>query len=148
MSKPRQKFLCGILISLNLALIWGNSLLPAESSSELSGWLQAFLSFLPEGEFFHTLLRKAAHFSEFALLGLLMGWMSALIRGRPQIGILGLGLGAGCVDETIQLFVPGRASSLLDVWIDFSGFTVGLTLLIFGYKFIRNKQNHMEDIKL
>ena len=148
MSKRKQKFLCGILICANLALIWGNSLLPAESSSQLSGWLQAFLSFLPEGELVHTLLRKAAHFSEFALLGLLMGWMSALMGGRPQISVLGLGLGTGCVDETIQLFVPGRASSLLDVWIDFSGFTAGLLILIFGYTFIQNKKHPMEDTKL
>jgi len=139
MSKNKQKILCGILIGANLALIWGNSLLPAESSSELSGWLQAFLSFLPEGELVHTLLRKAAHFSEFGLLGLLMGWLSVLTRGRPQIHVLGLGLGAGCIDETIQLFVPGRASSLLDVWIDFSGFAAGLLVLILGYKFIKKQ---------
>ena len=139
MKKQHQKILCGTLIVLNLALIWGNSLLPAESSSELSGWLQAFLSFLPEGEFVHTLLRKAAHFSEFALLGLLMGWMSVLIRNRPNFSLLGIGLGTGCIDETIQLFVPGRASSILDVWIDFSGFAVGLLILTLGYYYIEEK---------
>jgi len=139
MSKRSQKILCGILIGLNLSLIWGNSLLPAESSSELSGWLQAFLSFLPEGEIVHTLLRKAAHFSEFALLGLLMGWMAVLLRGKSFVSLLGLGLGTGCVDETIQLFVPGRACSILDVWIDFSGFAAGLLILSLGYYHIQEK---------
>lgn len=139
MSRHHKKILCGILIGLNLCLIWGNSLLPAESSSELSGWLQAFLSFLPEGELVHTLLRKAAHFSEFALLGLLMGWMAVLTRNRPTVSLLGLGLGTGCVDETIQLFVAGRASSILDVWIDFAGFAAGLLILTLGYYHMEEK---------
>ena len=146
MSKRNQIFLCGTLIGLNLALIWGNSLLPAEASSELSGWLQTLLGFLPEGELVHTLLRKAAHFSEFALLGLLMGWMAVLLTGKPYISLLGLGLGSGCVDETIQLFVPGRASSILDVWIDFSGFAAGLAILTLGYHYFKHK--HSEETKL
>ena len=142
MSKKSQKLLCGSLIILNLALIWGNSMLPGETSGSLSGWLQSFLSFLPQSELVHTLLRKAAHISEFALLGALMGWMSVLMQGRPQIGLLGLGLGTGCVDETIQLFVPGRASSIPDVWIDFSGFTLGLIILTFGYHIIKHKNKN------
>ena len=148
MSQRTRKILCGTLVALNLCLIWGNSLLPAEESSQISGWLQAFLSFLPEGEFFHNLLRKAAHFSEFTLLGLLMGRLSVLAKGRPQLSVLGLGLGTGCVDETIQLFVPGRASSLLDVWIDFSGFAVGLMVLTFGYIYFKHKHNDLEETKL
>ena len=30
------------------------------------------------------------------------------------------------VDETIQLYVPGRTSSVRDVWIDFGGVIAGL----------------------
>ena len=69
-----KKRVLTILICLNLALIWGNSLLPGASSEAVSGGVLAFLGrFLPVllTETGHTLLRKAAHFSEFALLGLL-----------------------------------------------------------------------------
>lgn len=127
---------------VNLALIWGNSALPANDSNEVSGWLMALLRFLPDTELAHTILRKAAHFSEFACLGLLLGWMSVLVRERASLSLLGLGLAVACIDETIQCFVPGRASSLMDVWIDFAGFSAGLTVLILGYNIIKK---HMEE---
>ncbi|HBE10387.1 MAG TPA: VanZ family protein, partial [Lachnospiraceae bacterium] len=31
--------------------------------------------------------------------------------------------------ETIQLFIPGRAGMIKDVWIDFSGFMTGFILV-------------------
>ena len=61
-----MKKLLNILLGLNLALIWGNSLLPGASSDAVSGGVLAFLGqFLPFllTEAGHTLLRKAAHFS-------------------------------------------------------------------------------------
>ena len=84
---------------------------------------------------------------KFALLGLLMGRMSTLLRGKTYPGILGLGLGCACIDETIQYYVPGRASMLTDVWIDFSGFATGLILLTIGYTIYKRKHNP-EEIKL
>ena len=38
-----------------------------------------------------------------------------------------------CIDETIQIFTPERASSLIDVWIDASGFALGLVVIITAY---------------
>lgn len=125
----RWKYLCGLLIGLNLALIWGNSAMTGEDSGAVSDWALTLLAFLPEGELGVYLVRKAAHFSEFALLGLLMGQMALLTKGRTSPAILGLGLFCGCVDETIQYFVPGRASMLLDVWLDTAGFAAGLGLI-------------------
>lgn len=147
MSKKAQKILCGILIGLNLCLIWGNSAVTADESQAMSDWVLKLLSFLPEGELGSVLIRKAAHFSEFALLGMLMGWMSLLCAGRTFPGILGIGLGCGCIDETIQYFVPGRASMLLDVWIDFSGFATGFILLTIGYTIYKRK-HILEETKL
>lgn len=141
----KQKWLCGGLIGLNLALIWGNSVLPGEDSGAMSGWVMELLSFLPDTELAHTILRKAAHFSEFACLGVLVGWMSAMMRGKTSLSLLGLGLAVACVDETIQYFVPGRSSSLLDVWIDAAGFAAGLILLTLGYNII--KKRHLEETR-
>jgi VanZ family protein len=42
---------------------------------------------------------------------------------------MGFGLAVACIDETIQIFTPGRASSLIDVWIDASGFALGLAVI-------------------
>ena len=144
MSIRRKKFLFLALTAANLALIWGNSLMTGESSGSFSGAVVAFLSrFLPffSGEMGHTLLRKLAHFSEFACLGLLMG-TTLRLYGKPVFRATGLGLAAACVDETIQLFVPGRASSLIDVWIDTAGFATGLLILMLGYTFTRKSQRN------
>lgn len=146
MSKQHQKWVCAALIGVNLALIWGNSAMTGDDSGAMSDWIRQFLFFLPDGELGGLLLRKAAHFSEFACLGLLMGWMSLLLRGRTFPGILGLGLGCGCIDETIQYFVPGRASMLFDVWIDAAGFAVGLALLTLGYTIHKRKTTLEETI--
>ncbi len=133
-----MKKLLNVAIALNLALIWGNSLMTASASSNLSGGLLGFLgAFLPFllTELGHSLLRKAAHFSEFALLGTLMSARQRLHSGRVRSAILGLGLMVACVDETLQIFTPGRASSLLDVWIDFGGFCLGFVIIFVYHKF-------------
>ena len=36
------------------------------------------------------------------------------------------GMTTALLDETIQLYVPGRTSSVRDVWIDFGGVIAGL----------------------
>lgn len=136
----RRKFLCGLLIGLNLVVIWGNSAMTGEESGAVSDWVLALLAFLPKGELGVYLVRKAAHFSEFALLGLLMGQMALLTKGRISPAILGLGLFFGCVDETIQYFVPGRASMLPDVWLDTVGFAAGLGLITLIHHIRRRNQ--------
>ena len=136
-----KKLMLTILLGLNLALIWGNSLLPATSSDAVSGGILAFLSqFLPVllTEAGHTILRKAAHFSEFTMLGLLYGGRHRLAKGETPPHLMLFGLTVACIDETIQIFTPGRASSLIDVWIDASGFALGLVVIVITYS-IYNK---------
>ena len=131
-----KKRVLNILILLNLALIWGNSLLTAGTSSAVSGGVLAFLGqFLPFllTEAGHTFLRKAAHFSEFALLGLLYCGRRRLVKGDAPPHLMGFGLAVACIDETIQIFTPGRASSLIDVWIDASGFALGFAIIVTAY---------------
>ena len=131
-----KKRILSVLIVLNLALIWGNSLLTAAESGAVSGGMLAFLGrFLPVllTEAGHTFLRKAAHFSEFALLGLLFCGRYRLARRETPLHLMGFGLAVACIDETIQIFTPGRASSLIDVWIDTSGFALGLAVILTAY---------------
>lgn len=144
----KRKALCCVLIALNLALIWGNSTLPGGVSMELS---DGFLALLSQGlpalaVIGSILIRKLAHFSEFACLGLLLGWLLS-----PEGGFRGfaapalLGTLAACVDETIQRFVPGRESSLIDVWIDISGVCAGILLLRLGYCCIRRRKERKQN---
>ena len=144
----KRNALCCVLIALNLALIWGNSTLPGGVSMELS---DGFLALLSQGlpalaVIGSILIRKLAHFSEFACLGLLLGWLLS-----PEGGFRGfaapalLGTLAACVDETIQRFVPGRESSLIDVWIDIGGVCTGILLLRLGYRCIRRRKERKQN---
>ena len=131
-----KKRVLTVLICLNLALIWGNSLVTGVDSEAVSGGVLAFL-----GRIFpalltqsgHTFLRKAAHFSEFALLSLLFCGRYRLVHRKTPPHLMSFGLAVACIDETIQIFTPGRASSLIDVWIDTSGFCLGFVAIIVFY---------------
>lgn len=140
--------LCLALLVAILAFIWGNSALPSEESGALSGWVGEFLSkFLPflatEGGL--HFLRKLAHFSEFAALGMVLRWLCGMTcRTKPgqfALPVL-LGAAAACIDEWIQLFSPGRFCSIWDVLLDCSGILAGtivLYLCYIGFRRFRRK---------
>ena len=128
------------LILVNLAFIWGNSLLPAQTSAAFSSWVKSvLLFFLPDGESAaiqgHGLLRKVAHFLEFACYGAL--WCRYLLMGqrKPVLGYLP-GICTACIDETIQCFVPGRGPRVTDIMIDLGGFSLGLVVILLIQKCI------------
>ena len=138
MNKITAKRLVLALIVANLCFIWGNSCMDAGASGDMSGSVLALIGkvfpfLLTEAG--HALIRKIAHFSEFACLGLLWAGYRTL-EDKPPLSCWGFGLAAACIDETIQLYVPGRASSLTDVWIDTAGFCTGLLILVIGYRII------------
>ena len=75
-------------------------------------------------------LRKLAHASEFAILGI---ELTVLLRGRfiEKISPLFLcGFCTALVDETIQLFSDGRSAQIKDVWIDFGGYIIGCLIAV------------------
>lgn len=139
-----RMWLCITLLILNLIFIWGNSALPGEVSGCLSEWVKGILGrILPFGQSESAegshLLRKLAHFIEFACLGACLCWLAGMLV-KPAISVASLpllgGFIAACVDETIQRFVEGRSSSLIDVWIDTAGVVIGILLLLTGYHVI------------
>lgn len=143
--------LCAALIVLNLTFIWGNSLLPGEVSGAFSDWVKELLSrllpWMESGTGGTGLLRKLAHFSEFALLGMLLGWFWGMLKKGAPPALLS-GFLAACADETIQRFVPDRGPSLRDVGIDTCGVAVGLLLLWLGYTLVnkRTKKYPLEEM--
>ena len=130
--------LCLILLSLNIGFIWGNSLLSAELSRAFSGWVGKVLAlFVSSGgteevEGGQHLLRKLAHFMEFTCLGICLSWLIRMMRsGKLEQYYLPLmgGVLVACVDETIQIFVPGRGPGIKDVGIDTLGVILGIVLI-------------------
>ena len=134
--------LCTALLICNLIFIWGNSLLPGEVSGAFSDWVKAILSKLFSGDADDSsgggLLRKVAHFTEFAALGMCLAWLHGMLQKgklRPFLwGVL-----AASVDETIQRFVPDRGPSVKDVCIDSAGVLTGIILLWTGYNYLKKR---------
>lgn len=135
-STPRL-IICGCLIGLILAVIWGNSCLTGETSGQFSGWvgrlIGTVLPFLsPESKYGHLILRKLGHFSEFAALGLCLAWLFGMLMERRTLRLslpLLAGIAAASIDETIQIFTPGRSNSIIDVGIDTCGVLAGIGAL-------------------
>ena len=143
---------CTVLILMNLAFIWGNSLLPGEVSGAISGWLRDLLARLlggtPDGpDTGHGLLRKLAHFTEFACLGLLFCWLWGMLSAKKwMLWSFVCGAAAAAIDETIQCFVPDRGPAIKDVGIDTLGVCLGIVII---YIIRKQKQSkYLEENKL
>ena len=140
--------ICTALLIVNIAFIWGNSLLPGEISGAFSDWVKEILARLFASDDMSSssggLLRKLAHFSEFAMLGMLLSWLFGMLRRKPYWAAA-LGFFTACVDETIQRFVPDRGPSLVDVGIDTCGVLTGMLLLFIGHSILLKQRNPMEE---
>ena len=133
--KALWNIILGVLLALTLCFIWGNSLLSREDSAELSGWvtewLTQFMENLPLQQPDEHVIRKLAHFGEFALLGLELAALFFLNRGRTfQSAIISAlcALAAASMDETLQFF-SHRGPMVKDVLLDLAGALTGILLL-------------------
>ena len=59
--------------------------------------------------------------------------------------MLGAGLLTAVIDETIQLFVEGRAGMIADVWIDFGGVVTGTLIMLGFYAVVRSRKKKKGD---
>jgi len=95
----------------------------------------------------HHFLRKCAHFTEYAILALLLrrtlhhAWdrESAPWSAGLLAVVLGLVFGYAASDEFHQSFVPGRTALFTDVLIDAGGGTAGL---LAGWCFYRVRKKN------
>lgn len=134
------------LTVLMIAYAWVHSLFPADlSSRESKGVFQLvywFFSLFGAGQAItEEIIRKLAHFSEFAAIGVLLlscGYCFDRIRPhRYAVPVLFTGLLTAVIDETIQLGVEGRAGMITDVWIDFGGVVCGSLVALAFYAIYR-----------
>mgnify|MGYP003454080658 CR=1 FL=1 len=123
-----------------IACIWfifSNSMAVATVSTGSSGrvlaWMRIILRRLGHPGLADRLtmhiVRKLAHFCEYALEGFLLTLCLRVYTRHFFVHIswpiLG-GLLTALTDETIQMFSDGRSSQLTDVWLDFSGAMAGI----------------------
>ena len=112
-----------------VGFVWGHSLVPGEASDADSMAYVARLSPLfgalgvTGAHLMDVIVRKSGHFLEYAVLGV-------IADGAPsRVASVLICVVVPCVDETIQLFVPGRSGMVTDVCLDMFGCAVGLGLL-------------------
>ena len=121
--------------------IWHNSLETSVESSAQSGvildWINSVLANIGGLELNQFLIRKAAHMFEFFVLAIL--WNRAFacctadtsdisVKGQYTLPIL-ICTVVACIDEMIQLHVPGRSGEVRDVLVDISGALLGIALI-------------------
>ena len=141
MSKKFWRMALPAALVLWTALIWYQSLLSADDSSAESGrivgWLMGVMGWEQAPAWLTYVVRKAAHLTEFAVLGSL--WCgTACAYDRRLLWLWGLATGA--VDECLQLFAPGRAPMVTDVLLDTFGYLCGVGLVWFAAYLCRKKQ--------
>ncbi len=139
-------------------MIFSFSLKDAEESSQQSDWVADKLSEIVEAveETVNTKIniRKAAHFCEYALLGAETSFLCLLAENNKKkkwLFFLVFGIVIASLDEAIQNFAPGRDSAVKDVFIDMSGYVMGLLFVMciyFAVSKIKEKYaKHTQDRK-
>lgn len=134
-----KKKSCWLLVVLMVIFIFSNSAASAGTSNGMSltvsEWVRPVLNTVglhPETDFLNFVIRKLAHFSEYALLGCLIAiayrlqpwsWMKSKAALLPFFII-------PVLDENLQRFSAGRSCELRDMLIDSAGMAAGLFLAI------------------
>ena len=128
--KKRNVFI--VLTGLMTAFIFWNSSRPAvESTNASNGFVYFFIKLLSRVgvsagyDVMQTIVRKAAHITEFAVHAVLLAGCFAGKLKKRIIYIFFFGLLTACTDEFIQLFSEGRAGLVTDIFIDFGGTVMG-----------------------
>ena len=124
-----------VLTALWVAVIYILSAMSGEVSSAQSKSVWEVLHTIWE-DLSHENLRKIAHGVEYFILGALAVSMffntKSFKVAKPMLFSVLVAMG----DETLQLYVDGRASEIMDIWMDFGGAVVGI-LIFWGIHALR-----------
>ena len=145
--------LCALLTLAWLAFIFGNSLRDGEESGEQSGKVHQIVNDIAqsigiEEPISEKTIRNTAHFTEFAILSILLcldGWVFRLLRfskkPRESCAFALLAIPAcfllACVDELLQTTSPGRAAQFSDILLDTAGATCGTVCFLLFFFALR-----------
>lgn len=100
---------------------------------------------------FQFIARKTAHFSLYAILGLL-SFLTVISYRNLKFGLRTALSAAICLlyaasDEIHQLFVPGRSGEIRDVCIDFCGSLLMITVLALSARYIKKIYKHVKWVR-
>ena len=152
---------CWVLTISWMAFIFAMSSQNGETSAEISGSVtEAIVSVvtpeydaLPEEEQkalvadWHGVVRKGAHFCEYAVLGALLLCSLSLSLTRRKLAVsLALPMAAiyAASDEWHQAFVGGRGPSVADGGIDTLGALLGILVVLFVLLLRRRRRKQKE----
>lgn len=145
--KRHAKFFISLLLIFQMLFIFAMSSFGSDSSNAQSSQIiQVLHQVFPnlssrtsglDASVLTFIVRKTAHFTEYAILGILFYFFYR--QTLPQknglqlfvLAILSSFLYA-CTDEIHQLFVPGRSGQFTDVLVDTLGASFGCTFLVFS----------------
>ena len=129
-----------ILTVLWSFVIWSFSVKNAASSTVDSDAATSVIKSLLENvfgaefEINTNLIRKLAHFSEFAVLGFLSFFAFYFLEIRKKLQLIiypvSFGLAVAGTDEFLQLFFEGRSAQITDVLLDTSGVLTAVLFLL------------------
>lgn len=121
--KKQLRLISAILVVICIGIIIGFTLQTADESSRSSGRITAIITsvfHIEDTQTFEHIIRKLAHFMEYAVFGIVLAWMFRVWRIRKWC-MIPVVICLACCDEFIQRFVPGRGASVIDVLIDCAG---------------------------
>lgn len=142
----RNKVISWTILLVWMVVIFLMSHQPGDVSSSQSNLVMKIFEFLGIkldsyfGDLATFVIRKAAHFSEYLILFLLLYRVICIYIDRKTAklyALLGVFLYAGS-DEIHQYFIPGRVMALKDVMIDTSG---GFSAMILTWLYEKIKLN-------
>ena len=161
-TKKTIRLILSFVILLTVLIIWGHSFMTPEISTEEGSFVkeivEAVVQSVSNNEAFtipEVVIRKSAHFIEYAILGLELvifitinkslpdddkkrGLIKKLLSLYPTAFVLSLFVGS--IDETIQHFT-GRYSSVWDVLLDLAGASFSILIfLLLRTIFLRRKR--------
>lgn len=159
------RLITSVLLIAWMALIFSMSAQNATESDKTSGnVIECFLSVFYPGfdglsevskaeliSPFQFIARKTAHFSAYAVLGLL-SFLTVISYRNLKFGVRTALSGAICLlyavsDEIHQLFVPGRSGEIRDVCIDFCGSLLMITLSAVCSRYIKKIYRHVKWVR-
>lgn len=165
MKNKTKQIMFAILIFLNCLVIFYFSHQVANNSSKQSGTIVEIISnIIPyiknmneeeqiifKEQILTPIVRKTAHFSIYALLGILTTNFMLAVENKKMNKKIILAL-FFCIiyaitDEFHQTFIPGRIGEIRDVLIDTSGATIGILFTIATTKITRKIKNRKDMLE-
>lgn len=168
MYSKKRIFLTGILFLLLVALIAISWKFSSENSTQsnnvsmhiaeqIENHLNKYFDINRGDTFwkitFNELLRKAAHFCEYAVIGTVMcAMLNVAIRRVWPSALISVLVSPifGLVDEYHQRFSPMRTPRLLDVCIDLAGIWTGIiivTIFFLVFNYIKKLKRRIEELE-